>query len=258
MPRAGPAQRPSLPPSEIVPSRDVRARAGDRTDRRRPGTGAQEGDAAPTWTGSSFHVPERHRSRLPAVAAPSEHVVAIDALAARFGGTAYAAVEIAKALARHDRVAHVGVATRPGAIVERGLRSHAGITILTVRRLSAASSSSAWPGRLVDSTKRSRAWGSTGLLSMSGMLPRTPRVPYVCLQANPLPYQDEHRPASPIRRWALNAPPATRPRRSCPHVMSRSWSETFLGVRIVPWVSTGLRFAPSAGRGHELLCVGDF
>ena len=38
---------------------------------------------------------------------------------------------------------------------------------------------------------------------MSGMLPRTPRVPYVCLQANPLPYQDEHRPASRIRRWAL-------------------------------------------------------
>src|ERR1700732_4917442 len=47
--------------------------------------------------------------------------VLIEALAARSGGTAYAAVQLARQPARRDDVSAVAVLTRRGSIVDRGL-----------------------------------------------------------------------------------------------------------------------------------------
>lgn len=184
--------------------------------------------------------------------------MAIDALAARFGGTAYAAVEIAKALAGHEYVSHVCVATRPDAIVERGLRSHPGVTVLTirppargelVRRL-------AWEAvRLNGALER---WGSTGLFSMSGMLPRVPSVPFVSLQANPTPYEDKAGLANRIRRRALRHASQHAVATFVPSHHVAELVGNVPRVRVVPLGVDPARFAPNAGATDELLCVSDF
>src|SRR5882762_3950450 len=47
--------------------------------------------------------------------------ILIDALAARFGGTAYAVIQLARHLALRPEVSTVMVLTRRGSVVERGL-----------------------------------------------------------------------------------------------------------------------------------------
>lgn len=184
--------------------------------------------------------------------------MAIDALAARFGGTAYAAVEIAKALTRHADVSRVCVVTRPDAIVERGLRSRVGVTVLTVRPPGRAElvQRLAWEAVRLDGALE--RWGSTGLLSMSGMLPRVPNVPFVSLQANPTPYEDGDQLANRIRRRASRH--ASR-HAAATFVPSHHVAE-LVGevprVRVVPLGVDAAHFEPSAGDANELLCVSDF
>jgi glycosyltransferase involved in cell wall biosynthesis len=177
--------------------------------------------------------------------------VVVDALAARFGGTAYAAVQVARRMAAERDVV---VVTRRGSIVEKGL---AGTTagVVALRDVG--------HGELV----HRMAWEAAGLprhvpedaavLTWSGMLPRPLAARVVSFLANPVPFTGS-RPADRLRRRAIR-----RTRAACLVVPSegmRDLVEPLLerDVAVVPLGVDAECFAPTPQPGGDILCVADF
>jgi glycosyltransferase involved in cell wall biosynthesis len=185
--------------------------------------------------------------------------VLIDALAARYGGNAYAAVQLARELARRGDVAAVTVLARPGSIVARGLLGTPGVKCIAP----APAPGIELAGRLAWEAARLpalvRAERSSQAISMSGMLPRAVPAELVCLLANPVLYEDAG-PANRLRRWAI-ARTARRgarlvaPSRAMAELVSAS---TGRRCAVAPFGVDHDTFRPGDEPGEEILCVADF
>lgn len=182
----------------------------------------------------------------------------VDALAARFGGTAYAGLQIAEALARRADVGEVAVITRVNSIIERGLRETPKVRRVVVGctpRLELAQRL-AWEA--VRLPRIVQDLNADGLLSLAGMLPRSPGCPFVALQANPTPYEDPDGGAAALRRWATRHTAQRARATFVPSEHVRDLVRDTARVRVVPLGVDRTRFRPAAQLGTELLCVADF
>nr|MBA3556272.1 hypothetical protein [Gemmatimonadales bacterium] len=113
--------------------------------------------------------------------------IVIDALAARLGGTAHVAIQVAQRLAGDPSIAEVVVVTRRCSMVARGLRPAPGLRLVTLR-----------PARRLELPRRV-AWQALGLpgltepgtrlLTFSGMLPRRAAVPLVSHLSNAVMFE---------------------------------------------------------------------
>jgi glycosyltransferase involved in cell wall biosynthesis len=185
--------------------------------------------------------------------------VLVDALAARYGGTAYAVVQLARHLALHRKVSDIAVITRQGSIIERGLAAepHVRCIVLSaashlelIRRLS-------WEAmRLPEIVERQRF---EVVISMSGMLPRSPRSELVSLLFNPVMFECET-VANRIRRWAVRrtnrrARFVAAPSRAMADLVAHEAQRECV---VIPLGVDHSVFSPAAADGSELLCVADF
>jgi glycosyltransferase involved in cell wall biosynthesis len=185
--------------------------------------------------------------------------ILLDGLAARFGGGAYATVQLARHLASRPEVAAVTVLTRRDSIIEHGLRNEPTVSCRTlvgashlelIRRM-------AW-----------QTWclrplvvreGHDVLISMSGMLPRAPGCAVVSLLYNPVMF--ERRSAAnavrrvAVRRTARRAVYVAAPSGAMADLVSaaigRECAVAALGV-------DHSIFRPADAPGEEILCVADF
>jgi glycosyltransferase involved in cell wall biosynthesis len=185
--------------------------------------------------------------------------ILIDALAARYGGAAYATVALARGLARRSDVATVVVVTRRDSIVQRGLAEAPGVECValpTAARMELVR-------RLAWETLRLRALvGSrrcAGVISMSGMLLRPVGCPLICVLANPVLYE-QRTPFNLLRRWAIrrtarHATYLVAPSRSMAALVSASVGRDCAALPF--GVDHGV-FRPPARAGEEIVCVADF
>jgi glycosyltransferase involved in cell wall biosynthesis len=184
------------------------------------------------------------------------HIV-IDSLAARFGGGAYAAVQVARHMADDPVVERVTVVTRRGSMVARGLRPP--VRAITLPNVSHAElghrlawEATALPGR----ARRERA---DAVLTWSGMIPRTVRLPVIAYYANPLLFMGSGL-GNAVRRYAARR---TAGAAAAVLVPTRAFVRTAGAVLgrtpgVIPLGVDHDEFRPAATSGHEVLCVGDF
>jgi glycosyltransferase involved in cell wall biosynthesis len=185
--------------------------------------------------------------------------ILIDALAARFGGTAYAAVQLARHLAQRPEVTTVLVITRCGSIIERGLAHEEAVTCVVLPAVSRLEliRRTAWEAlRLNALVAQERC---DVVISMSGMLPRLPGCRLICLLYNPVMYESRTA-ANLARRWAVRrtahqAMYLAAPSRSMADLASASAGRE---CAVVPLGVDHSVFAPAADPGEEILCVADF
>jgi glycosyltransferase involved in cell wall biosynthesis len=189
---------------------------------------------------------------------PAGLTLVLDALAARFGGTAYAAVQLAAALDRHPAVGRVLVACRRGSIVDRGTTRGDGVHVLGVpaRRRSELAQRIAWEALVLPRLVRAHA--VDGLMSFSGMLPRPVPCPVICLQANPVPYEERSGVAAAVRRSAFARTARAAVATYVPSTHVAGLLRDLPRVRVVPLGVDRHAFAPADWPGAELLYVSDF
>lgn len=187
------------------------------------------------------------------------HRVLIDALAARFGGTAYATVHLARHLAQQPDVFAALVVTRRGSIVARELADDPAVRCIELRPAARADLlrrtlwQAVWLRNLVE---RERC---DAVISMSGILPRPPGPRVICLLGNSVMYETDglanrlRRRA--VRRTARDAAYLVAPSRSMAELVSAS---TGRPCDVAPLGVDRSIFSPAAVAGHEILCVADF
>lgn len=185
--------------------------------------------------------------------------VLIDALAARFGGTAAATVQLARHLVLDDRVADVAVVCRRGSIVDRGLAGER-----AVRRIALPDPRGVellqrvvWEGLRLPALARREQYEV--LISMSGMLPRAPESRLVCLIGNPVMYESDG-PANALRRWAVRRTASEDAYLAAPsrHMAEMVVASVGRPCDVLAWGVDHSIFFPAASPGEEILCVGDF
>jgi glycosyltransferase involved in cell wall biosynthesis len=184
--------------------------------------------------------------------------VVFDALAARYGGGAYAAIQVAQHLALRSDVRDVIVLARRGSIVERELARAQTVRVIALpsARGGELAGRIGWEAvRLPALVRREQR---DLLITMSG-LPRSPRCRLICLLGNPVMYESRTR-ANVVRRWfvrrtAMRAAYVAAPSRFMADLVSTS---TGRPCAVLPWgVDHGV-FSPVAAPGSEILCVADF
>jgi glycosyltransferase involved in cell wall biosynthesis len=186
---------------------------------------------------------------------PAKHRVIIDALAARTGGTAHAAVEVAQRLTG----AEVIVVARNASIVARAIQRRPGLRVVELpraeylelpRRL-------AWEAReLPDLVRRERG---ASVLTWSGMLPRGVDGRVVCYLSNSLMFV-KGGAANRLRRWAVRRTVGRGADVLVPSNAMADLVEDAVGRRpeVVPRGVDHARFRPAAQPGSDLLYVADF
>lgn len=204
------------------------------------------------------HTELRHRAPDASHSQIPGQCVVLDALAARYGGTAYAVGQLARALLARDDVERVVVITRRGSIVDTGLKPERGLWVLRCRdqRTLELAQRLAWEAiRLPAIARRHRA---DALFSFSGMVPRQPGCPVISLLANPVPFEDRRRLGSMLRRVAIGQ----TSRRAAAVYVPSSHVEGLVGgapnVRVVPLGVDRSVFKPKGAPGSDLLYVADF
>jgi glycosyltransferase involved in cell wall biosynthesis len=185
--------------------------------------------------------------------------ILIDALAARYGGNAYAAVQLARELARRGDVSAVTVLARSGSIVARGLVGASGVKCIALAPASRMELAGrlAWEGARLPALVREER--SSQVISMSGMLPRAVPCELVCLLANPVLYEAPG-PGNLLRRWAIARTARRGARLVAPsHSMAELVSASVgRSCAVAPFGVDHATFRPGEGRGEEILCVADF
>jgi glycosyltransferase involved in cell wall biosynthesis len=185
--------------------------------------------------------------------------ILIDALAARYGGAAYATIQLARELTRRPDVSRVVVVAREGSIVARGLVSTPGVRCVLLggssrielaRRL-------AWEwSRLPVLARRERC---SATISLSGMVPRALSCPLICVLANPVLYERKTA-ANLVRRWAIRrtarrARLLVTPSRQMAELVSASVKRP---CDVLPFGVDHDVFRPASMPGEDILCVADF
>jgi glycosyltransferase involved in cell wall biosynthesis len=188
---------------------------------------------------------------------PASGAIIIDALAARYGGTAHAAVELAHHLADHP--GEIIVVTRQGSLVSQGIRPRPGLRLMTLRcpnRYELARRL-LWEGFALPGLVRRS--GASTVLTMSGMLPRAVGAPVVSYLQNPVMFE-QGGTANRLRRWAVR-----RTARWARHVLvpttamaARVAEVVGLQAEVVPYGLDHRRFRPPSEPGTDVLCVADF
>jgi glycosyltransferase involved in cell wall biosynthesis len=185
--------------------------------------------------------------------------VIVDALAARYGGTAHSAVEIARELARDAAIQEVLVVARRGSTVALELPSEAELRLVELPRDGALE----LPRRLVWETlglAQLARQSPASVLTLSGMLPRPVPARVTCYVSNALMFGRTGL-ADRLRGWALRR---TAQKKGVALVVpSRSMAALVARVArtpdaVVPLGVDPERFYPAPGSGREVLSVGDF
>jgi glycosyltransferase involved in cell wall biosynthesis len=185
--------------------------------------------------------------------------VLIDALAARYGGTAYATVHLARELALRPEVASVTVVARRGSIVAQGLASDDAVDLLELA-----------PASRLELIRRI-AWEAICLpmiaarercdvvVSMSGMLPRSLRCRVICLLFNPVMYENRGA-ANAVRRWSVRRTARAAYLLAAPsrYMADLVAASTGRKCAVVPLGVDHSVFTPLGDPGAEILCVADF
>jgi glycosyltransferase involved in cell wall biosynthesis len=185
--------------------------------------------------------------------------ILLDALAARFGGGAYAAIQIARHVAARDDIAEVVVLTREGSIVADGL-ARAEVVLLRLQPEAAFEllRRVAWESIRLPALVRSGRFDA--LISMSGMLPRAPGCHVVSLLLNPVMYERSD-PGALARRWAVRR---TSSRAAAQLVAPSHVMANFVAASVgrpcsvQPLGVDRDAFTPAASPGSEIVCVADF
>ncbi|HVE68544.1 MAG TPA: glycosyltransferase [Solirubrobacteraceae bacterium] len=184
----------------------------------------------------------------------------IDALAARFGGTAYSVVQLAPRLARRPGINGVCVITRENSMVDRGLRDLPGVRVLRLaeRRPLELVSRVVWEALRLP--RRVAAMRPVGLLTFSGMLPRAVPSPTVAYLCNPLMFSADGRAGDRTRVRAVSRTLARGATAAVPsHGMARLVAKA-TGARpaVAPLGVDHSRFTPGPQAGTDVLYVADF
>jgi glycosyltransferase involved in cell wall biosynthesis len=187
-----------------------------------------------------------------------EHVL-IDALAARFGGTAYAVIQLAPRLLDRPEVRNVTVLTRRGSIVARGLAKQPAVTCVLLndaRRFELVKRIIWQAFRLPALVAHERC---DVLITLSGMLPRSAGCRLICLLFNPVMYE-RRTAANAVRRWAVRRTAGTASYLAAPSRAMASLVTASLGrpCEVVPLGVDHSLFSPTRRVGTEILCVADF
>jgi len=185
--------------------------------------------------------------------------ILINALAARFGGTAYAVIHLARGLVLRPEISAVSVVTRRGSIVQKGLAKDPEVSCLVLSDASMVEliRRTAWEAlRLPALVKRGEF---DVVISMSGMLPRSPDYRLMCLLFNPVMYENPTA-ANLLRRWAVrrtarDAEYLAAPSQSMADLVSAS---TGRECTVVPLGVDHDAFSAPPAAGQEILCVADF
>jgi glycosyltransferase involved in cell wall biosynthesis len=185
--------------------------------------------------------------------------ILFDALAARYGGGAYAAVQLAKHLAAHPMVQEVVVVARRGSIVQRSLADDGEVRCVAlaeaprldlIRRI-------AWEAlRESDLARREQC---DVLISMAALPRRTCDQAVVCLLGNPVMYEVGTL-ANRLRRWAVRRTATDAAYLAAPSRVMADLVSDSVGreCAVLPWgVDHGV-FSPASRPGEEILCVADF
>ena len=185
--------------------------------------------------------------------------ILIDALAARFGGTAAATIQLAGHLAVNAGVSSVTVVCRRGSIVERGLADVEAVSCIALPLPHSAEllQRLTWEAlRLPAVARRERC---DVIISMSGMLPRSPDCRLVCLIGNPVMYESDS-PANRLRRWAARRTVSEAAYLAAPshHMADMVSASVGRPCAVLLWGVDHSIFFPAASPGEEILCVGDF
>lgn len=191
-------------------------------------------------------------------AAPRAYGLLIDALAARFGGTAYAVIQLARALAARGEVS-VTVLTRRNSLVARGLQRDANVSCLLIdaatrlelpRRV-------LWEAIALPAAVRRRKIDC--VITVSGMLPRSPRCSVACLMFNPVMFEVDGA-GNALRRFALRRTAAGASFVAAPSGTLAAQASRSIGreCSVVPLGVDHTVFRPSERSGDEILCVADF
>lgn len=183
----------------------------------------------------------------------------IDALAARFGGTAYAAIQTARHLANSATFAEVVVVTRRGSIVADGLTSGGRLRLLSLPPASKGElvHRLAWEAlALPREVARSRR---AAVLSWSGMLPQRLPGSVTSFLSNPVMFECDS-VANRLRRQAVRRTTRQGARVLAPTAAMAQLASKTLGVpvSVIPYGVDHERFSPASHSGDELLCVADF
>jgi glycosyltransferase involved in cell wall biosynthesis len=203
---------------------------------------------------------DRPTDPTPEPAAPGEgQRILIDALAARFGGTAYAAVHLARQLARRAEIASVIVLTRRGSIVERGLVHEKAVTCVALPAVSRLEliRRTAWEALHLNALVAKERCDV--VISMSGMLPRLPGCRLICLLYNPVMYESRTA-ANLVRRWAVRRTGRHAEYLAAPSRLMADLASASVGreCAVVPLGLDHSVFSPAKCPGEEILCVADF
>jgi glycosyltransferase involved in cell wall biosynthesis len=181
----------------------------------------------------------------------------VDALAARFGGTAAMAAQVSRALARREDVEEVSVLSEPGSVLPTHVDQTPGLRSMLI--------STPNRGRLLarllwEATRLPPLLDrldATALLTFSGMLPRDPRLPVVSMLLNALPF-DRVDPANRLRRLAIKR----TSRRAHAVIVPTHYMAQFLGdhpnLVVMPYGVDQRIFIPAHTPGDEILYVSDF
>jgi glycosyltransferase involved in cell wall biosynthesis len=115
--------------------------------------------------------------------------VVIDALAARFGGTAYMVAQISAALAKREDVEHVWVLVTAGSVADRALKASPAITAVRADLDGSAHLARRAVWQATHLPGLVKAHSIDRMLTVSGMLLGNPRVPIVVHLTNPVAYE---------------------------------------------------------------------
>jgi glycosyltransferase involved in cell wall biosynthesis len=185
--------------------------------------------------------------------------ILFDALAARYGGGAYAAVQLARSLAARPEVSSVVVVARSGSIVERGLADERAVRCVSL----AAATRMELPRRVLWEAARLpalvRREACDVVLTMSGLPRRSPGCRLICLLGNPVMYESRTL-ANPLRRWAVRRTAREARYLAAPSHLMAGLVSASVGrpCAVLPWGVDHSVFFPAASAGKEILCVGDF
>lgn len=189
----------------------------------------------------------------------SESRILIDALAARFGGTVRATVDLARHLSARPEIGAVLVITRSGSLVERSLLNQrdVGCVTLPAARRGELFRRTTWEMmRMPAIARRERC---DVIISMSGILPKRPGYRTICLLGNQLMYETDTLPnrirREAVRRSVRRAAYVAAPSQAMAEMVSAS---TGRQCSVARWGVDHHAFSPAENPGEEILCVADF
>lgn len=192
-------------------------------------------------------------------AGPTPRTVIVDALAAHFGGHVIAVIEVARRMPGSPGIDRVLVVAPAGSLVEAGLRDTPGVDLLTpdLGRRPDIARRVLWEALRLPALAAEE--GVVGVLSWSGMLPRSVGKPLVCCLANPVAFEGSgvgnalRRLA--IRRTARRASSLLVPSEATARLVEETCRRR---PEVVRWGVDHDRLTPAREPGEELLCVADF